>query len=85
MANILYLHVCVQTPIKEKIEPYKEMAQRVTVSVTEHQLALAQQTGNRESSRGGGVCARAFGGGWYTAGRWTWFGQHAKNERKSMD
>lgn len=61
------------------------MAQRVTGSVTdlhaEHQLALAEQTGNRESSRGGGVCAHVFGGGWYTAGRWTWFGQHAKNER----
>lgn len=66
------------------------MAQHVTGSVTdlhaEHQLAPAEQTGNRESSGGGGVCvcvcacahARVFVGGWYTAGRWTWFGQHAK-------
>lgn len=61
------------------------MAQHVTGSIAdlhaEHQLALAEQTGNSESSGGGGVCARVFVGGWYTAGGgvWTLFSRHDKN------
>lgn len=49
------------------------MAQHVTGSITdphaEHQLGLAEQTGNRESSRGGGVCVCTCVCGWVVRSR----------------
>ncbi|GAA6072383.1 uncharacterized [Tachysurus ichikawai] len=49
----------------------REMAQHVTGSIAdlhaEHQLAPAEQTGNRESSGGGGVCTCVCG--WVVCGR----------------
>lgn len=62
---------CVCSSTNKRYSQKREMAQHVTGSIAdlhaEHQLAPAEQTGNRESSGGGGVCTCVCG--WVVCGR----------------